>query len=485
MLARAKARMPEATPLGAVWLPLAIAAALVLAAVAAAGHRGEIVAGLAGALVVLTAPLIDRRLLVPVVILVLPLEIWEELAPFSFTSDGFADRMARSTLLNAGRVAIFALAAYWLLTARAGWERQLPTGRLVAPSFALLALFAFATIYSHDFGQGAVLTVTLGFHLVLMMLVPAFVRDRATLRLCLWALIGVMTVLAFVGIVQQATGTFLWNPDLGFENTPRVNTTFLDPNIYARMLVVAMVLAIAIAPSVRRQWRTPMVVSVLAPCALALLFTNSRSGWLVAAMALPLTIALMPMPRRMRLGAIGGAIGGAAILLLVGEVAFGATFFARAATLGDGWDALGTRRFLLEAGWHMFLDNPLAGIGLGGFQDAYRGAYSHYNLDPGSRVSLSHTEVMTVLAELGIAGAVVAGFLFVRYGQTVVELFRSARGEDRALIAGLGVAVLAIAVSAQAEARLLGDPYLWLLFGLTLAAEGILQRERAATSGDG
>ncbi len=111
MLARAKARMPEATPLGSVWLPLAIAAALVLAAVAAAGHRGEIVAGLAGALVVATAPLVDRRLLVPIVILLLPLEIWEELAPFSFTSDGFADRMARSTLLNAGRVAIFALAA--------------------------------------------------------------------------------------------------------------------------------------------------------------------------------------------------------------------------------------------------------------------------------------------------------------------------------------------------------------------------------------
>lgn len=482
MIARARARLPEATPLGALRLPLAVAMAILLALIVAGGSLGEegtaALAGLAAVLVIVAAPAIDRRLLVPIVIVVLPLEIWEEVAPISFTGDGIVDRLGRSTLLNAGRVAIAALGLYWLLTARAGWERRLPRGRLVLPSFLLLAVFALGTLYSRDFGQGFVFTVTLVFHLALMMLVPVFVRDRATLRLSVWTLIAVMVALAFVGIYQQATGVFIWNPDLGFENTPRINTTFLDPNIYARMLVVAAVLVIPASSALPREWRVPTVLGALGPTLLALVFTNSRTGWVIAALALPLVLALMPMSRHMRLNAVGAAAGGAAFLLLVSEVVFDATFFTRLETLADGWDALGARRFLIEAAWNMFLDNPITGIGLGAFQDAYLGPYSRFNLDPESGVSLSHTEIMTVLAELGFIGALAFGFLFLRYAQSAISLFRATDGELRAIVAGLGVSVFVIFVSGQAESRLLGDPYLWLLFGLTLALEGVVRRER-------
>ncbi|HWO93558.1 MAG TPA: O-antigen ligase family protein [Dehalococcoidia bacterium] len=479
MIDRAIARLPQATPLAALKIPVAAALLLVVLALLATGVGGaELLAGLTALLIVLAAAVLDRRLLVPLIIVALPLEIWEELSPIQFDGSSLVDRLGRSTVLNAGRMAIIALGVYWLLTARSRWEERLPRSGLLVPAFAVGILYVLGSLYSRDTEQGLIFTVTMALHLALLVMIPVFVADRQTLWLCVWAFIGVMWILAFVGIYLQVTDTFLWNPDLGFDDTPRINTTFLDPNIYARVLVIAMVLTIVASFQLPQEWRLAFIAAVLAPCALALIFTNSRSGWLVAAMALLVMIALTPIRPRARAAALTAAAIGALAAAAVGEVVFDAKFLDRLQTLTEGSEALGAREYLIDAAWAMFRDHPVFGLGLGSFQEAFLGPYSHYNLNPELGVSLSHTEVLTILAELGIVGAIIVAFLFVRYGALVVNLYRAASLGDRALAAGFGVSVLVIFVSSQAEARLLNDPYLWLMFGLTLALEGILRRER-------
>ncbi len=477
-------RLPEAAPLRAVRWPGVVVAALLLALLFATGGNAAVLWGLTIGLIIFTAGAVDRRLLVPIVIVLLPMEMWQEIAPIEFTGGGFIDRLARSTVLDAGRSAIMALGVYWLLTARAGWERKLPTGRLVLPVLALAGLYVLGTLWSIDFEQGAIFTLALAINVSFFFMIPMLVRDRTTLRLCIWSLIGIMTVLAFAGIYLQVTDSFFWRPDLGLGNTPRVNTTFKDPNIYARILIIAMVLTLAGSFGMAKRWRIPVILGVYAPSILALLFTNSRSGWLLAAGALPLAMVLMPLSRRGRATALAGGAASIVALIIIAEIAFEATFLDRLETMRQGTRALGAREFLIDAAWRMFLDHPITGVGLGGFQHAFQGPYSHYNIYPQYNVSLSHTDSLTILAELGVVGAIVVVFLFYRFGATILDLFRSTAGEDRALAAGLGVAVLVILVSSQAEARLLGEPFLWMTFGLTLALERIIRRDQGLDPAD-
>lgn len=439
-------------------------------------------------LIFLAAAIVDRRLLVPVVILVLPLELWEGTAPVQFSGSGIADRLARATVLNSGRMAITALGVYWVLSARSGWERPIIAGaeRMLVPAIALLVLFTLGTTWSIDPGQSIVFTLALATNIAFFLLIPVFVRDRETLLLCIVTLVLVMTALALLGIYSHLTSEFFWRPELGLLSEPRINATFKDPNIYARILVMAMALALAGVFSLPLRWRLTALAAVYPPLLLALIFTNSRSGFLLVAGALPLTLLLMPLSRRTRLGAVAAGVAALPLVIIVAQVVLGSTFVDRLESLRDPSQAIGARQFLIDAAWAMFKDYPLMGVGPGGFQAAFQGPYQHFNLDPSLNVSLSHTDALTVLAELGIIGALVVGFLFYRYTTLVVGLFFSTSGADRALAAGLGVAVLIVVLSSQAEARLLGEPFLWLAFGLTTALHQIIRREQGIepVSGD-
>lgn len=462
----------------------ALAALAVLGALVVSPGSVTALWGIAAALALVTAVVMDRRLLVPVVILILPLELWEEVSPIQFDGSGIGDRMARATVLNAGRMAIVGLAVYWVVTARGGWERPIVAAaeRMLLPALALLALFVLGISWSIDREQSIIFTLALAINMTFFLLIPVLVTDRASLRLCVLALVGMMTLLALVGIYEQATNHFLWRPELGLLSERRINATFKDPNIYARILVISMVLALAGSFGLAKRWRLTALAAVYLPSLLALVFTNSRTGFLLAAGAIPLTLLLMPVSRRTRTAAIVAGAVAMPVLLVVAEVALDATFVDRLESLRNPSEAIGARRFLIDAAWAMFRDYPLHGVGPGGFQAAFQGPYQQFNLNPDANVSLSHTEVLTILAELGVIGAAIVGFLFYRFAGIVVGLFFSTSGEDRALAVGLGVSVLVIVLSSQAEARLLGEPFLWLAFGLTMALRQIIHRDGDSTA---
>ena len=60
----------------------------------------------------------------------------------------------------------------------------------------------------------------------------------------------------------------------------------------------------------------------------------------------------------------------------------------------------------------MFTDHPLSGVGAGGYQAAFENDYFSYK-DPKikANITISHTSAVTLLAELGIAGAIAVAFL--------------------------------------------------------------------------
>ena len=494
---RAIALRSPSPPLREIALPVALASTFVIAVTAAFSHHGTVLSALALVLVVGSVVTRHPRLFIPLAITAMPLEILWTISALHINGVPILDRFTNSTLLNV-RLMILGLGAFWALTQKTGWEYRLPRGQLLLPAGLLLGIYLFAAIVVRAQGfarqpqiEGALVPLSpasseailvimaLMLHLALLLIIPSFVRNWSTIRLCAWTFVGVAFLLALAGIYQYRTGIYFWNPGLSLADVPRINTTFRDPNIYARMLVMGMVMAIAVSYTIRPLlWRLAVVLGLLGPLGIALLATNSRGTWLVAAAVLPLTALCMPMTKLARLLTLAVAASGVLAMLILGQFVFGLSFIERLSTFGEGLGVLGGRLFLIQGGWRIFLDHPLYGVGLAGFQDAFQGPYFTYHYLLEYRLSLSHTDAITILAELGILGAIVVTFLFYRFGATLLAAGRTAANPDRAIMIGLGMAVLVILLSSQTEGRLLSEPYLWLLFGLALAAEGITRRER-------
>ena len=419
----------------------------------------------------------EPRTLGPLLVIALPLEITKLAFPILQTRSELGGGLGETSIVDAGRLVIALAFAVWLIRPTRPRIDVLPTSSLTLPLALLFATYACSTLWAADVGAARTETIRLLFSLGGFALVPFFVRDRTTLRWTLLTFVAVAGVLAAVGVWQQITGEFLWNEGLGEFGERRINTTFADPNHFARLLVSALVIGVLTWMFASRRQQRWILAPALALCALTLVFTGSRGAWIVAAIALPLTVLALPIASqsRHRILAVG------LVAALVGALALAAVspFFAkRLETATFGVEAFGARPYLVEAGLQMFADHPLTGVGAGGYQTAFEEDYYEYK-DPTikANVTASHTSAVTIPAELGLIGIAAVLFLIVRWVAYLRGLTRTADVELRTVAIAIGIASGVILLGSQTEGRFLEDPYLWLFAGLAVAIEGILAQE--------
>jgi O-antigen ligase len=450
-----------------VW-PRALLALLTLVAVVALFSQPLLLSALAVGLGILAAMAIDQRLVIPIIVLLLPLEIGSRLIPILQTEGSAAHD---ASALSLARMALLAAGLLWAVRAPTDWWRALPRSSLYLPFFLLLGLAVLSLGNAEDLQGGMREVARLLLHLVFFLLIVLYVRDRQALRWVVLALVASGLVVALIGILQEATNSYLWNEDFLRRIGGRRNATFVNSSYYARFLVITMVMATALLFQERSRLRYALLAA-LALAALALPFTSSRSNWMAAALLLPLLLLVLPISARMKINSLKlSAVFGLALIAVV--LMAEPELVDRFRTIGSDW---GGRFYLIRAGGQMFLDHPLFGIGLDGYEEALQGRYSHFTPGPGS-VTQSHTAVVTVMAELGILGLAVLALLLYRFGQLSWRLYREASVEDRTLVAALVAAFLAIFISSYFAEFFLEDPYLWLVLGLTVALAAIKRRE--------
>ena len=145
----------------------------------------------------------------------------------------------------------------------------------------------------------------------------------------------------------------------------------------------------------------------------------------------------LPIERSLRFRMLGM---GAALLVLaaIAVSAFNPYFSKRVNTFTFGFEAAGARPYLVKAGLNMFTDHPLTGVGAGGYQTAFENDYYRYK-DPKikANVTMSHTSVVTIMAELGIVGLVAVAFVAVRWAQFLRSLLQEADAELKAVLVGV------------------------------------------------
>ena len=471
---------PRALPVAPaeVWLVAGVLGAAVFGVAALYGHAAAFGCAAAGSLAAGVA-FYEPRAIGPMLALALPLEITKLWVPFLQTRSELGGGLPPTSVVDAGRLVVALAFAVWVLRpgrARAG---VLPSSPLTLPLALLFAVYALSTLYAIGVPAARTESLRLLFSLGGFALVPFFVRDGASLRWTLYAVVCSAAALAIAGVYQQITGNFFWNEGLGLFGERRINTTFADPNHFARFLLEGIVVALALWFFVERRVKL-LLAPAMALSLLTLVFTGSRGAWIVGAVALPVMVMALPIERALRLRMLGM---GAALLVVAALVvaAFSPFFTKRVSTFTFGVEASGARPYLVKAGLNMFADHPLTGVGAGGYQTSFEDDYYRYK-DPKikANVTISHTSLVTLMAELGVVGLVALAFVVARWSAYVRALMSGAPREMKATLAGLAVVSAIIFFGSQTEGRFLEDPYLWFAAGLAVAIDAMLRSDGGA-----
>lgn len=412
----------------------------------------------------------DPRLLLPAVIVLLPIEFFET-QTLDALGEGGASGALRS-LLNPGQALMVATVVVAVVRWRHDPSRLVPNSSLVLPVGALLLLLLLGVAWSDSFVPANSILI-LPLYAAFLFVAPAFIEDRGDIERLIVALLAAAAVLALVAVAQRAIGVFNWREALIQSDgvSYRANATFASPNILARFLAIAMPLGAAlILATGPRRITLYLAPAMLALSALAIVATASRSGWIMLMLTGVLVLLLAPVAAqtKMKLLTATALVAGLGVSLLLTQ---GGADAERVRTITESASVLGQREYLIRAGWEMFKDSPFIGLGAGNYQHALVTSYLDA-IPPWARVSLSHTSLVSVLAELGIIGVLMFAFVGVRLAVTMIRTYlRTGDAYGRVLVAWLAASIIGIVLHSQSEGRLLDEPLLWVLLAIVIAFE--------------
>lgn len=300
-----------------------------------------------------------------------------------------------------------------------------------------------------------------GAYLGLLLVVSGLPMTRARVTRLAVGLVAWPVVLAGAGFARQVGVGASWLA-VGPDATSRLTSTFVNPNHQALYFSLALFVALGLVlrPSTRRpradrggssleQSPGPLgslpARVVLAGgalvLALALVLTLSRGG-IVSTMAGLLAMLAL---------ALSGRAGGRAILPIL-VIVFGVTVYAGWVGLEAVADrfvavvrepASDLRWRVWEATLRVVGDAPVAGVGLGAFQDGFS-PYRPAEVPADRVVDYAHNDFLHLLAETGVAGLLIAVWALVALLTFTVRRWRGRRDPFvRGLVLGGAGAVVA------------------------------------------
>lgn len=385
-------------------------------------------------------------------------------------------------------------AALWRLWIEPGKRQELKalfTHFMTRALLIYIAVGAFSFLYSIGRGQTAV-EVSRLLTLFLLYLGICLLGERKHALLPFQVVHWVGVALVPLTLYEGMTKHFIWRGYLAEGEIARVNATFVDPNIFARYLVLGIVANLILQYFSTLPWKRRVYFGTLLGLLGALAITLSRSGALTLVIVLVLMIFLIPRQRVVQPIGIMGLIG-------VVIVALQPTVWRRLLTFREGFGALDKQRaYLFKVSWAMFVDHPIFGVGLGGFQKMFlTPRYIIYKtvIPYVEGVTLSHTTLLTIAVELGLIGLAALAWVWFALVRVLIRLRSLKRhnvvhqdapkpnGLDR-YVPGVGyfLWIVAVFISSQAEARFFEDPIIWLSMGMMLCLSGLGGSEKRRES---
>lgn len=290
----------------------------------------------------------------------------------------------------------------------------------------------------------------IGCVILFFLAVQAF-QTRRDLKMLAWFLMSFGFALAVFGIAQNYTShaELYWFRPLTEGGNPF--GPYVDRDHFAGLmeLIVPVGLSMIAFRGVRREQIPFVGVLTLLPVA-ALFLTASRGGMV----AFLFEVAFLLVITRVHHAGRGMvALVGLLLLAVVFIAWLGAgTILQRVRTSSFGELSANKRISMLKGAWHIFLDHPVGGTGLG----TLVAIYPKYEMVYDDRiVDHVHDDYAELLAETGIAGGICGvAFLFIVFGTARRRLTEDQSGFSRGIHAAGTVACAGLLVHSVVDFNL-------------------------------
>ena len=284
----------------------------------------------------------------------------------------------------------------------------------------LIVGWVFVTIFwTPNTALGAFQAVKILFAMLIYFVIVNVIEDKGTLDRALliwfwvalfWAVVGVYTFY-FLSIPAAERHTIVPGtlPHLG--KTVRASSFFLDPNDYAFVLSITIMIAVLYYFRTRSSGMKLFSAASIGMMLIVIIGTFSRKSWL----GLGLSVFLLGMKKR-RIFLTGSILSvcAVAIMMWVGAGKYSEALTNRVASFFlEPAISITERAMAWTVAKKLFLSQPVFGRGVGSF----------YLLAPqmGSPLNIPHNFYWFILTEFGLVGML----LFITYVSTVVvSLFR-------------------------------------------------------------
>lgn len=276
-----------------------------------------------------------------------------------------------------------------------------------SPLLPPLALFFFVALGQWLFRATASanstqieLMLLLATLLFLFLCVQVF-RTLQDWRGFVWFGMGLGLVVSVFGILQHLTfnGKLYWVRELTYGGIPF--GPYVNRNHFAGLMEVLIPLALVplVLGKVRRERLVVVALCAIMPVT-ALFLSASRGGIVSLFVQFALLIFLLLRRRGLakRLLAVSAVL--LAALMIVTWLGIG-RILQRFSSLQTLEVTEGKRAAMRRGAWHMFLDHPVAGTGLGTFQIVYPPYETLYDAKV---VNHAHNDYLEALAETGVLG---------------------------------------------------------------------------------
>lgn len=412
----------------------------------------------------------EPKLLIPCVVLGLPFE-YAATVTLSSLGEGGVGGIIR-TMLNPGKAAMLATIVVAVLRARHNPRALFPNSAVLLPLTVLLFVSVLGVAWSSTMRPSNGILI-MPMYVAFVFVAPSLIEDRRDLDRIVLAFLVAASILSVVAIAQRVPGVFQWRDILvrSDDVSYRSNAFFADPNNLARFLAISMALAAgSILVTGPRRLTVYVAAPMLALSTIGIVATASRSGWLGMLLASFLVVMIAPMRGYTKIRLTAVAFGGLTFLLALVFLQGGSNA-ERVKSLASGVELLGQRSFLIKGGWEMWKDNPLVGVGSGNYQHTLLVSYL-WTLPGWATTTLSHTSLISILAELGIVGVGMIAFFAVRMVVACRAAFMASDDRySRLMAAWCAAALVEILFQSQSEGRLLDEPFLYLILAIVVALE--------------
>lgn len=337
------------------------------------------------------------------------------LVAFSVLSHGAVEDWARA-VLETGAGFLFLAWAVWIYFQR---EEQIVFSPLLPP-LAVFTILVFCQWFFH--ATASPYSTRIEFLLVLADLILLFLaiqtfRTLEDWRGFIWFGMGLGFVVCVFGILQHLTfnGKLYWFREMHFGGIPF--GPFANRNHFAGFaeLIIPLALVPLVLGRVRRERLA--VVGLFAVLPVVALFLAASRGGIVSfgaeLLVLAFIIVFRRTVRRQMLAAAGILL---AALLMVSWLGV-SQILQRFSSMQSLEATAGKRASMRRDTWHIFLDHPFLGTGLGTLQIVFPPYETLYD---GKIVNHTHNDYLEALSDTGILGGLCcAWFLGVLFAQSL------------------------------------------------------------------